>query len=283
MSNIQKYGEYSEEAAEAEREEMGKGSAEFMTLAQGDNVVRFLPPQPGKNSPFVITSQHYVTIPSKDKVVVFTCPRQMLKKPCPVCAQAERLNKGGNKADRDRAFKLFPQRKVFANVIDRNNPEAGPKVLGFGKKIHDALVVFRQNKRTGGDFTHPLRGYDIVINRVGDGLKTKYSVMADRASTPLAETPDEIDAILAVQNELERYAIVPELSDIREMLGLGDELDELDNAPVPARQLPGARVTATAAPGGARAPITGRVASRTAEEDAELEAGPGVNEDEIPF
>jgi hypothetical protein len=95
MANLTKYGSYSEEAADQEKEEMGKGSAEFFKPAAGENVVRFLPPGRGKSSPFVLVSQHYIEVPGEQSAVSFNCPRVMTKKFCPVAIAPSSCSRAG--------------------------------------------------------------------------------------------------------------------------------------------------------------------------------------------
>jgi hypothetical protein len=143
-------------------------------------------------------------------------------------------------------------------VIDRNSPDSGVKVFAFGKKIHEQLVAFRKNKRTGGDFTHPITGFDIIIEKSGEGLKTKYNVMADRNVSQLAETEEEIDEILKIANDLDRYAQVPELSEIMTKLGLEDEESEEEppaRAVAPRGAIPAAARSAARPPRAPARPI----------------------------
>jgi hypothetical protein len=175
MANIQKFGEYSIDAAEAEKAALDAEGGDFMKLAVGRNVVRILPPLRGKDSPFLVAYQHYVDTP--EGKWVFNCPRMLAKQRCPLCEHAQRMKKSVNPADRDAAYDLLPKRRVFCLVINRAEPEKGPVALAFGKTIHEALVKLRQDEDAGGDFTHPVQGMDVIIDREGTGKNdTKYDV-----------------------------------------------------------------------------------------------------------
>lgn len=226
MSNLQKYGSFSMDAASQEKDSLGAKSADYMKLEVGRNVVRFLPPAPGKRSPFVVIHQHFIKPIGADKPIVFACPRAMEKRACPVCAKADQFARTGNKADRDKAFELYPSRRVFANVIDRRTPEAGVKVLGFGKKIHEQLLNLRTDEDAGGDYTHPVDGFDVVITREGTGkTDTKYHVAPARKQSMLAPTEEEIDALLEAQPDLERFARVPTPEELQKLLNGGESED----------------------------------------------------------
>lgn len=221
MSNLVKYGSYDlETAAEEGADLAASGSgANYLTLKEGDNVVRFLPPPVGSKSPFLVTYEHYIK-PVTGDAVSFACPRMMAKQPCPVCEKSKALGSRNNKVDKEAARELQPRRRVFANVIDRTDQEAGPKILGFGKMIQEALVSIRQNKAKGGDFTHPLEGFDIIIERKGSGLATKYGVSAARDDSELGNME-----WLEMQNDLSSKAQIKSYDEILEELGASPRSD----------------------------------------------------------
>jgi hypothetical protein len=156
-----------------------------MKLVVGKNTVRVLPPPVGKTSPFVTVVQHFINIPGRAIPLVFNCPRAMVGKPCPACAKKEQLTASMNPVDQESARDFWASRRVFAPVIDRSDETAGPKILGFGKTVHEQLLLIRKNPDIGGDFTHPETGFDLDIYRKGMGMTdTKYNVQVGR-SQPL--------------------------------------------------------------------------------------------------
>lgn len=230
--NIQQWGSYEPEAAEAEQQELDKlGGGTFLKLKVGRNVVRILPPKVGQKSPFVITHQHVINIPGKENPLSFNCPRMMSKQPCPVCQKAEQLRSTGRQADYDAAGALLPRLRVYSNVIDRANPEAGPRILAMGKTIHEELVGLRNDQDAGGDFTHPFDGFDIVIKRTGTTKNdTEYDVKPARENSALGDL-----SWIEMQSDNRRFAMVPSLDDIRKLLS-GEGLDDDDSAPAPRRR-----------------------------------------------
>lgn len=186
-TELAKYGSYEIEAAEEEQKQLdSEGGGEFYKIKVGRNVVRFMPPPIGQKSPFVVSYQHYVDVPGAQGPVTFVCPRMMQKKPCPACQKAEELRRSGNPADAEFASRLTPRRRVFANVIDRKEPDKGVQIIAFGKQIHEQLVALRKDADAGGDYTDPETGFDLVIERTGTGrLDTEYKVFASRRQTPL--------------------------------------------------------------------------------------------------
>lgn len=204
MGNIQKWSGISPEAAQLEKELIKKsaGGAEFLKLSPGKTVVRFLPGVDGKQA-YVRVMQHFIRMPGSSGPTVFNCPRAMANKPCAACAYADELRSSGNPADRDRAWEARPKMRVFYNVIDRANPEAGPKVLAVGTMIHEALMEIARDPQKGGDFTDPTEdGFDVIIDREGSGKQdTAYSVAAARKNSELGD-----DGWLMNLHDLEQYA-----------------------------------------------------------------------------
>lgn len=206
---IQKWGTYTAEAAEEERAALDEeGGADFMKLSVGRNIVRILPPVRGKNTPFRVTYQHYIE--TADGKWAFTCPRLENDQRCPVCELAMSLQRSGKPADRDRGYQIKAKRRVYANVINRADPDKGPVVLAFGKTIHDELVKLRQDEVTGGDYTHPVNGIDVIIDRVGSGkTDTEYSVNLARQLSPLHPDATVMNAWAGMLHDLDLFAKMP--------------------------------------------------------------------------
>lgn len=187
---IVQWGGVDLDAAREQAEEVGASDGgEFLKLSVGKNVVRFLPPVAGQKTCFVIVHEHYIDVPGAKGPVVSACPRMMAKQPCVVCSRVAELNASGNPADRDAAYRMRAQKRIYSNVIDRKRPEMGPVVLGYGKQIFDQLMGILEDPDAGGDFTNPTDGgCDVVIERVGTSKDdTKYTVRCSRKNSPLGD------------------------------------------------------------------------------------------------
>jgi hypothetical protein len=212
MSNsLVQFGSWSEDAFTADNAAVDATSSGLIDKIEvGENVFRILPPSLscGRNSPFRITAMHFIKgVPGTDKQLVFACPKTELKEPCPACQEADRLARSQAKADRERAFEISAGLRVYACVINRAKPEAGVRVISFGKQIYDQLKTIRKSPRLGGDFTNPFaNGFDIIINREGTSQNdTKYKVAADRQASALAATDAEMQEIIDSQPNLEQF------------------------------------------------------------------------------
>lgn len=180
---------------------------------EGEYVFRFLPPLPPANNPIVPVNAHWVTISGKRTKII--CPQKHAGRPCPVCKRVIDLERSGNPSDRNAAYEIKAKTRFFANVINRDNEAAGPRVLEFGKMIYDELLRLRKSARDGFDWTDPTAaGRDVIIERHGMGKDdTEYSVRPSLKASPLGN----MDWILD-QYDLGSYCIPPSADDLVRML-----------------------------------------------------------------
>ncbi len=234
------WGVYEPEAAAKEAAKVvgeGSGGAPFLKIAPGRTTLRILPPKAGANSPFVVVHQHYITRAGNEPPFVFVCPRHAEQGDCPACNEAARLRATGNKLDREQAWQMMPKVRGFANVIDRNDEEAGPKVWGIPKTVLAELTELRQDEDAGGDFTDPEVGFDVIVDRTGTGkMDTSYSVRLARKASPITEESDEGDALMMewyeAMSDLSQFAKVKQYREISAGMSPDD-----DTAPVRGRVL----------------------------------------------
>lgn len=221
MSNLAKYGAWGADKAKEEKKALETGDSSLppiVKLQSGKNTLRFLPPAAGQNTPFVKTFQHFIR--DGERFVSFNCPKRMNKGKCPACEVGNKFYKSRSKADKDRAKQFWPKQRIWANVIDMNDPEEGVQAFPFGKMIYEDLLTIREDI---GDFTHPEDGFNVLINRAGSGIKTKYTVQPDRGDSPL-----EGDEWLEELHDLD--AFFGQVPSFDEASGKLDELDETEEA-----------------------------------------------------
>lgn len=217
-----KFGNYTAEDAAQEKVESDAagGGAEFMKLVAGRNVVRVLPPPPGQRSVFKVVYQHFVTIGGQSKSVL--CARIEAQQHCDVCAKIAELRSSPNATDQELAKDFGARRRVFVNVIDRKEEAKGPKVMGIGKQVHEQMLALRTDEDAGGDWSHPVDGFDLIITRTGTGKNdTKYDVKAARNLTPLADSDDQMQEWIDTQEDLGKFAKLGDNTETRAMLGGG--------------------------------------------------------------
>jgi hypothetical protein len=229
MGQLVKYGSYSPEQARKDREadERAGGGADFWKVPQGLSKVRFLPPRLGKTSIYRVRYQHFVDVPGATNVVSFICPRMQSKEDrlprrfCPACEKLDELREVGSSASLEAAKRLEPKRGTLANVISRGDPERGPIIWGFGPMVKDQLNSIRDNEDSGGEFWDPVGGFDLTVEKKGQGMKTEYTVMPSRKVTPLVADVEASNAWLEAMHDLDKHCRIPSDEDIRRMMGGG--------------------------------------------------------------
>jgi len=202
-SGIQQYGSF--DLGDMEKEEQGLpvGGGNFFEPKEGKNVIRFLPPLKGK-LPIKTWYKHYFQAGGERKAIV--CTKLSFNQACPLCERRLKLASSGSRADQKQARAYEASAKVYANVVDMKNPEKGVQVFrcspGLFKKIRKAIDI----ADVGKIFADPLKGFNIVFGKTGEGLGTEYDPVAvARESTPL---PD-YEELLAQQVDLDTLEAAP--------------------------------------------------------------------------
>jgi hypothetical protein len=267
MPNLQ-FGTYDEETAAQEKADCAAGSAQFYKFKVGRNILRILPPPPGpgQKSPYKTVFQHFIQMPGGSKSVICS---KAARTPCPVCDHVAELRKSKLAQDQQVASDLFARRRVFANVIDRADEAAGPKVAAFGKTIHEQLSALRNDKLAGADYLDPENGFDVIIERTGSGKNdTEYDVRLARKSTPLQSAGDleVMQEWIDNQHDLAAFARLPSPAEIRALLTGEDpaeeEDEEADASPPRHQAVRAAPAGRASAPRAAAAPASRGAASR---------------------
>lgn len=260
-----KFNDYEMEVAQAELAEAeASGGAGFWKPEKGTNVVRIIPATGTMKSPLRVTYQHSFNLPDGSFRSVI-CAKMEAKKPCVVCQRVDELRQSQSKDDQEVAKKLWAKRRVFANIIDRNKEEDGPKVWGFGKQIHEQLMALRTDTKGGGNYAHPVTGFDIIIKRKGEGLTTEYTVLPDRETTPLGPSDEVMQEWIDTQHNLNNFVRLTGDEEIYGYLDGEPEEQAAPRRPAPRQLASGSRQQQTPA---ARPAPVGSARRRTAEDDA---------------
>jgi hypothetical protein len=202
------FGSWDAEAAEQERAD-AQADGKYFTFDVGENAIRILPPPVGGKSPFFTYHQHVVDVvdnENKPRKMFFVCPERTTDAegntaPCAVCAEGRRLESSGNRHDGDAARGYFPSKRAAAWILNRNiSPDRQRPVLcemPF-KTVYMPIVNMGPGKRGGCNFTHPITGRDVLVDRTGTQMTdTRYTARLDTEPTQMAPTLDRIRTMLA--------------------------------------------------------------------------------------
>lgn len=121
----------------------------------------------------------------------YLCPKKMKNDRCPICEELGRAQK--EKMPEEYIKSLEATKRVLMYVIDRKNEEEGPLLWSAAWTLDKDIAKRSKDKRTGKyrEIDNIDDGYDVIIDREGAGLKTKYSVEIDSQPSPLGDDSDE--------------------------------------------------------------------------------------------
>lgn len=174
------------------------GNFDTFRPKQGSSQIRILPPTWDDYDHYGLDVWVHPFVGPDNSTYI--CPRKMKNKPCPICAAAEEANNAGEK---DEAKALQPQRRVLVWAIDRDAEQEWPQLYLMSWSQDKDIVTRSHNARSGKTkhIDHPDKGHDVIINRSGQGLKTRYVIEIDSDSSPISDDPKNQDAILEFISE----------------------------------------------------------------------------------
>jgi hypothetical protein len=207
------------------------GPGKFITAREGTTRVRILPV--GEEKEFALESTYFY-LGLKDNMGVIS-PKTIGKK-CKISEVYEEMSSSKDASDRDFAKKFRPSRRFLMAVVrytdDKGkeiDKETGVKLMLVGSGVYQELIDLYLDD-DAGDFTDPIKGYDIKIKRTGKGkMDTEYTVL--RANP--TKLPKEYRAIVDLDKMVTE--IIPTYKEtiaiIEEYLNLPPEEEEEEENP----------------------------------------------------
>ena len=134
------------------------------------------------------------------------------------------LQKSKSKQDKKLADQIKAKRRIYINVLSRDDEEETPKVLPIGVTILKGLLETICDPDYG-DITDPETGRDVTITRKGQGLNTEYSVLPKPKSSVVSEDM-EVDDIEEAMADLDALFIEKSYDELQAILDGEDEEDD---------------------------------------------------------
>jgi hypothetical protein len=200
------YGDFTlDDTNELEREaKENSGGNLIYKFPQGRTVLRVVPPKKGEKL-MKVAYVHYLDVPGVGRVS-FNCPRLMAKRGCAVCRKEAELLATGEDIDFKKSRKLKAKRQLFMCAVIRGQEDLGVRVIRFGKMIEDQLIEIRRDEDDGGNFAHPVTGFDLKISRSGETENdTKYKVVKTGGPKPLSDDATQMATWIEEQPSLDRF------------------------------------------------------------------------------
>lgn len=204
---------------EALRERLKKvdtgGQAGFWNPPAGKSTIRILPPTKDMEFFFSSVGRHF--FPNRKYAM---CPKFCTdgELPCPICEITDQLYKG-TKADRELAKELARKKSFWMNVVVRDkNGDHGPYIWSPGPMAFGQIINLI-NDVDYGEVYDVDAGYDLTIEKTGEGLKTEYSVLPRPKQTPLSDDPDEAEGWLNDAKDLALQYLTEDPDEDKDIIG----------------------------------------------------------------
>jgi len=172
---------------DAQESDMKRG-ANYFSFKDGRNVIRILPPWEGSSDFSRVSGKHWGTDKDGNRFFVH-CPRDTFGKHCPICESVSLEWKSPGLTEERKIFlkQISSGPRYLANVVDLNDKGRGVQIAEFPKTVMNEIWKKMVDPELGvGDVSDPVKGFDIIIDRTGKGLGTKYSVEPKKKHSKIA-------------------------------------------------------------------------------------------------
>jgi hypothetical protein len=187
------------------------GGADFWNPPEGDSHIRVMPPWAEDVEEFWFATGTHFNVGPDERAV--PCPVMSgVAEACYMDRLVKRLAKGDDD-EKAEAEAMGARPRYLLNIVDLEKPQNGVQVWPCPKTIFRQLKKFWLNEEDYGDFTSFTEGFDIIVEKIGSGINTKYD------ATPTRPKPFPSEKLLDSRN-----ASVAEL-----FRALADEEYELPN------------------------------------------------------
>lgn len=173
------------------KEESSRRNANYFSFQPGRNIVRIMPPWEGADDFSRPMGKHWNLGP-EGKTNVF-CPKHTAGLPCPICEELDAIWKTKpDDATKEWLKNVGASQRYYVNLVDLNNLEEGVQIGELPKSVLEEIWNIMVDEDTGlGDITDWDEGFDLIIEKTGKGIGTRYSVRAKRSPTAISKAEYE--------------------------------------------------------------------------------------------
>lgn len=226
----------------------GSNDISYITIKDGRNVVRILPPKNDEDFFAQEVFVHYgVGATGKDKGTTVVCPSTHGNN-CPICEVVKNLRKKSsdpNDQYAKLASRMGRKTRVYFNAIDRNvdlsefeykdgkwtkggKVESPVQILATGIGVYkDILSIITDVEY--GDITDKDNGLDVIITKSGTGFNTNYDVKTVRKESAIGLDNWELGL-----HDLSIFAKTKSYDEIATLMNGGESSDEDEDTNKPA-------------------------------------------------
>jgi len=206
-------------------------SSGFYKPKVGKNIIRIMPAYSEEGLFYKRVWVHFNVGPESQ---IVTCLR-MFKKRCFICEQVAKLRMSEDEDDRELANRMKGRPRYLLNIVDLKDLESGVQKFSAPMSVWNNIEMW-VNDKDWGDITDPQKGYDIILNRSGRGLGTKYTVQIRKEPTPLPDMSlleqlndlDEAVPVYSYEEQKEIYYGTPDFDEGEESKEQEETSDEIE-------------------------------------------------------
>lgn len=171
------YGKSSDDAMRGAK----TGGSDFWNPPDGESRIRVMPPATEDLDDFWFrTATHFNVGPDERSV---PCPSESgIRDSCFLCRLGKRLGRG-DEDEQAEAEDIGARPRFLISIVDYSDPESGVQVWPCPVTVFRQLKKFRLNEDEYGDMTDLANGYDIIVERSGSGINTKYDATPARKNS----------------------------------------------------------------------------------------------------
>lgn len=179
-----------EEAIEKE----GATGARFHSLAPGRTVLRILPPYSERGVWFRSVLEYYIRLGDETRVLI--SPKDAGLRD-PLSEYGESLSQSGDERLVEKSKSIRPRRRFLVNALVVSDPKGtslkdGVKVVNLPVRVKEDLRNIDTDVQSGyGNITDLEGGFNVTVERSGEGLQTRYAVRAHRERSNILEQAHE--------------------------------------------------------------------------------------------
>lgn len=181
MGKVDAYGvDVAALKTELEDIERRKSRGTFWTPVVGKNVVRILPTWTTGKPFYLKVYGHWM----RTQKMSVPCLNKMKGEKCFLCEKMEEIRATH---DRKKAAGYAPGVRYLMQLVDRKDPEAGVQIFNTGASVFNSIIALLSDAEDWGPKILDLeKGHDIVIERIGEDLDTKYPSVRCRKDSSAA-------------------------------------------------------------------------------------------------
>lgn len=197
-----------------------KGSARFLRFAEGDTVIRLLPPIPGQKVPWAFVNNHFAQMPTGNWEAI-NCP-QTDGKMCAICNKVSELYNSKDEENIKIAKKIKKNKKYYYNVLlissphpDFSRSEGQVFVMQVGPKINDIIQRDLKDSDIGLALFNPVDGFDFSITskKNAAGLPNYDLSKTGRKKYCVVKSEEELKEIMEQRMDLQSFTQIASLEE----------------------------------------------------------------------